>query len=64
MEPAVIGIIAAVWAVWIAGIIRLVRIGRTGLAVLAFVIPFVGILIALYGLFASPRYTTIQRRYR
>jgi len=64
MEPVSIAIVAILWIVWLAGFIRLIRIRRTGLAILAFILPGVGFLIAVYGLFASPRYTTIQRRYR
>jgi hypothetical protein len=63
MEAAAVGIIAGVWAVWIVGIIRLVRLKRTGLALLAFLLPGVGNLIALYGLFASPRHVALQDRY-
>lgn len=54
MEFIAYALVGVVWFVWIGGIVRPVRAGRHWTALSAVLLGPLGILVALYGLFASP----------
>ena len=50
MELVAILMVAVVFSVWIVGAIRLFRLGRPVLGTVAIVVPFLGVLVSVYGL--------------